>query len=256
MARDLGCEICARDMRGSVVVCSSVLYVRMSFDPRMLFTSMPKGKVTSLPLVVLIKINKTGKICPLQSIHYVPNSDLLSVISFTIVHFCPLHSSSSNNPHPIIIAPIIIKTVLPIPKISVPSLSTSTFVQTSTTRENVPDTDIHSTIATQTILDSFLSPAVHQACQTQTVPSNDFGTQTLLLASRAVSPPPTLLSSDQSPITIREDELCFSELLPPECMEFGTQTLDTSLEDIACLDFGVQTLLTSGTKDQSSQTLL
>ena len=50
-------------------------------------------------------------------------------------------------------------------------------------------------------------------------------------------------------------ELCLSELLPPECMEFGTQTLDSSLVDIASFDFGVQTLLTSVTKDQGSQTL-
>ena len=51
------------------------------------------------------------------------------------------------------------------------------------------------------------------------------------------------------------EELFLAELLPPECMEFGTQTLDSALEDIASLDFGVQTLLPSDTKDQSSQTL-
>ena len=37
-------------------------------------------------------------------------------------------------------------------------------------------------------------------------------------------------------------------------MEFGTQTLDSSLVDIASFDFGVQTLLNSVTKEQGSQT--
>ena len=46
-----------RSLSAVDVMCFTVLCVRMSFDQKMLFTSMPKGKVTNL-LTVLI--NKAG----------------------------------------------------------------------------------------------------------------------------------------------------------------------------------------------------
>ena len=87
-----------------------------------------------------------------------------------------------------------------------------------------------------------------------------------MLVSVALSSSSSLLSSEPAcyhavnPCEHGEGEerrkLCLSDqLLPPECMEFGTQTLDSSLVDIASFDFGVQTLLTSVTKEQGSQTL-
>lgn len=65
----------------------------------------------------------------------------------------------------------------------------------------------------------------------------EFGTQT------APFPPE---SSDYSFV----EQALSSTVLPPDCMDFGTQTLDS----LPSLHFGVQTLLLSETKDQGSQT--
>ena len=63
------------------------------------------------------------------------------------------------------------------------------------------------------------------------------------------------------PPSLRECEFLFDDnytfcrnLLPPDCMEFGTQTLESCLDDIHSLDFGVQTLLQTETREQGSQT--
>lgn len=71
----------------------------------------------------------------------------------------------------------------------------------------------------------------------------DFGTQT------GDTPPP----NRECDLDFIDPPLC----LPPECMEFGTQTLESALGDMSCLDFGVQTqtqLFQNTTKDQGSQT--
>ena len=75
---------------------------------------------------------------------------------------------------------------------------------------------------------------------------NDFGTQTTI-SDKELSDLVCELSSDS-----------LQHILPPECMDFGTQTLESELAGIECLDFGVQTTfgleLLSEHQDQSSQT--
>lgn len=79
---------------------------------------------------------------------------------------------------------------------------------------------------------------------------SDFGTQTIFLPSFHC------MESALS-CSVGHDEL---DLLPHECMDFGTQTGECELDSIPCFDFGVQTALdllstcSSGTKDQGSQT--
>lgn len=75
---------------------------------------------------------------------------------------------------------------------------------------------------------------------------NDFGTQTI--SDQELSDLVNQLSSES-----------LQHILPPECMDFGTQTLESEFAGIECLDFGVQTsfgLQFSSTdhQDQSSQT--
>ena len=96
--------------------------------------------------------------------------------------------------------------------------------------------------------------AASQSCQTQTLDSSEFGTQTSY-------PSDDLLATDFGVTTLEnfgtqtvEDYgyLDLGTLLPPGCLSFGTQT---SLENMGdCLEFGVQTLMQTETKDQESQT--
>ena len=77
---------------------------------------------------------------------------------------------------------------------------------------------------------------------------SDFGTQTIFL--------PNLYSMESAlSCSVDHDEL---HLLPPECMDFGTQTRECELDGIPSFDFGVQTALdllnSSDTKDQGCQT--
>ena len=75
---------------------------------------------------------------------------------------------------------------------------------------------------------------------------SDFGTQTII-SDKELSDLVCELSSDS-----------LQHILPPECMDFGTQTLESELAGIECLDFGVQTSfgleLPAEHQDQSSQT--
>ena len=75
---------------------------------------------------------------------------------------------------------------------------------------------------------------------------SDFGTQTIV-SDKELSDLVCELSSDS-----------LQHILPPECMDFGTQTLESELAGIEYLDFGVQTTfgleLSAGHQDQSSQT--
>eukprot|EP00731_Ephydatia_muelleri_P026894 Em0018g994a len=96
--------------------------------------------------------------------------------------------------------------------------------------------------------------ATSQSCQTQSLDSSEFGTQTSF-------PLEYLLGSDFGIRTLEnigasklEDytELDLNTLLPPGCLSFGTQTSFENMVD--CLEFGVQTLMQTETKDQESQT--
>ena len=75
---------------------------------------------------------------------------------------------------------------------------------------------------------------------------SDFGTQTTI-SDKELSDLVSELSSDT-----------LQNILPPECMDFGTQTLESELAGIEYLDFGVQTSfglkLPAEHQDQSSQT--
>ena len=48
------------------------------------------------------------------------------------------------------------------------------------------------------------------------------------------------------------EQVLGTSLLPPECMDFGTQTRESSLDEMACLDF--RALLHNRTREQGSQT--
>ena len=94
----------------------------------------------------------------------------------------------------------------------------------------------------------------------------DFGTQTTLQLPLDCSGSSV---SDFGTQTISDGELSdlvrelssegLQHMLPPECMDFGTQTLESEFAGIDCLDFGVQTSfglqLPTEHQDQSSQTL-
>ena len=78
--------------------------------------------------------------------------------------------------------------------------------------------------------------------------SVDFGTQTAAVTSCSTS-----IAAVDCDFMM---EQALEHLLPPECMDFGTQTLESSLVDVLpCLDLGLQPLLQSETRDQESQTL-
>ncbi len=116
------------------------------------------------------------------------------------------------------------------------------------------------------------APTSSQSCQTQEASSCEFGTQTYSdFAAQYLAHNPssvvdfgtqTAASEQAYSLGTRQEDLhqglclddqafCNSFLLPPECMDFGTQTLD----ELPCLhDLGVQTLLPAETKDQGSQT--
>lgn len=156
----------------------------------------------------------------------------------------------------------------------------------STTANGVQMTCEHSgaiNLATQTdardLASQFLSLGTqtaaastsNQSSQTQQAGSCEFGTQTCTdfaaqyltgnLSSVAEFGTQTTASA-QSPLShdrqdsfhdlcVDDQSFCDRLLLPPECMDFGTQTLD----EFTCLhDLGVQTLLPAETRDQGSQT--
>ena len=77
--------------------------------------------------------------------------------------------------------------------------------------------------------------------QANTVPSCEFGTQTVTLSDDW-----SQLIHSPSPTTEPHD-LALDDILGPSCMDFGTQTLGTCF-----LDFGSQTYLV--TKEKGSQT--
>jgi hypothetical protein len=93
---------------------------------------------------------------------------------------------------------------------------------------------------TQTTLDLPLT------CSNNMSSVSDFGTQTTI-SDKELSDLVCELSSDT-----------LQHILPPECMDFGTQTLESELAGIEYLDFGVQTSfglkLPTEHQDQSSQT--
>lgn len=90
----------------------------------------------------------------------------------------------------------------------------------------------------------------------------DFGTQTTLQLPLDVSDFGTQTISDRelSDLVHELSSESLQHILPPECMDFGTQTLESEFVGIECLDFGVQTSLNFGLQfetehqDQSSQT--
>ena len=114
---------------------------------------------------------------------------------------------------------------------------------------------------------------ITQGCQTQPdAHSCEFGTQTTSSASESTcdlvaalsmasvdfgtqtAAPPTITGSGTSTAAAVDCDFMMEHLLPPGCMDFGTQTLESSLVDVLpCLDLGMQTLLE--TRDQGSQTL-
>ncbi len=118
-----------------------------------------------------------------------------------------------------------------------------------------------------------MASTTNQGCQTQQGDSCKFGTQTYRdFASQYLanslssvthfgtqtvgtqqSPPPMTDRQEtfRQELDLDDPTFCSALLLPPECMDFGTQTLD----DFPCLhDLGVQTLLPAETKNQGSQT--
>ena len=91
----------------------------------------------------------------------------------------------------------------------------------------------------------------------------DFGTQTTLpfpLGCSTVNDFGTQTISDQelSDLVHELSSEGLQQILSPECMDFGTQTLESEFAGIECLDFGVQTSFSlqfsSDHQDQSSQT--
>ena len=94
----------------------------------------------------------------------------------------------------------------------------------------------------------------------------EFGTQTTLELPLTCSNNSVSDFGTQTSITDKElsDLVCelssdtLEHILPPECMDFGTQTLESELAGIEYLDFGVQTsfglVLPAEHQDQSSQT--
>ena len=149
------------------------------------------------------------------------------------------------------------------------SLGTQTALAGTLTQscQTQPDASSCEFVGTQTALAGTLT----QGCQTQPdANSCEFGTQTpsaadgthdLATALSMVSvdfgtqtaAPPAIASSGTSMAAV-DCDFMMEHLLPPECMDFGTQTLESSLVDVLpCLDLGMQTLLE--TRDQGSQTL-
>ena len=82
------------------------------------------------------------------------------------------------------------------------------------------------------------------SCSSSSV--SDFGTQT------------TITDKELSDLVCELSSDTLQHILPPECMDFGTQTLESELAGIEYLDFGVQTSfgleLSTRQQDQSSQT--
>lgn len=103
-----------------------------------------------------------------------------------------------------------------------------------------------------------MSSPINQSVQTKLVACNELGTQTIdefdySYFSSSVICDEHSLADAHLHLTDAASSMKLS-LLPPECNEFGTQTMESAFDDISCLDFGVQTLLPTETRDQSSQT--
>lgn len=104
-----------------------------------------------------------------------------------------------------------------------------------------------------------LSIPISQGVQTKSIAFSELGTQTIdafdynYLTSSVICNDQSL-ADDHLHLTDADSGIKLS-LLPPECNELGTQTMESAFDDISCLDFGVQTLLPTETRDQGSQTL-
>ena len=125
---------------------------------------------------------------------------------------------------------------------------TSQFTQTG--RDPTPqlysDPAIQFSLGTQTYLDS-----TSQFGQTQHDPTTEFG-----LSPQLSDPSSQFGLCDFGTQTVNGlslvEQVLGSSLLPPECLDFGTQTQESALEEMACIDF--RELLHSRTREQSSQT--
>lgn len=125
---------------------------------------------------------------------------------------------------------------------------TSQFTQTG--RDPTPqlysDPAIQFSLGTQTYLDS-----TSQFAQTQHDPTTEFG-----LSPQLPDPTSQFGLCDFGTQTVNGlslvEQVLGSSLLPPECLDFGTQTQESALEEMACIDF--RELLHSRTREQSSQT--
>ena len=129
--------------------------------------------------------------------------------------------------------------------------STSQFTQTcqdptSQLTQTYSDPAIHFTLGTQTYLDS-----TPQFSQPPHDPTTQFG-----LSPQPPDPTSQFGLCDFGTQTMDGlnlvEQVLGSSLLPPECLDFGTQTQESALEEIACIDF--RELLHSRTREQSSQT--
>ena len=120
--------------------------------------------------------------------------------------------------------------------------------------------DLHAyTIEGETEHHAVLSCPINQGVQTKSISSSELGTQTIDAFDCNYFSPSVIcdehsLADAHLHLTDAESGIKLS-LLPPECNELGTQTMESAFEDISCLDFGVQTLLPTQTRDQGSQTL-
>lgn len=129
--------------------------------------------------------------------------------------------------------------------------STSQFTQTcqdptsQLTQTYSSDPAIHFTLGTQTYLDS--SP---QFTQPPHDPTTHFG-----LSPQPPDPTSQFGLCDFGTQTMDGlnlvEQVLGSSLLPPECLDFGTQTQESALEEIACIDFRE---LLHNRREQSSQT--
>ena len=125
---------------------------------------------------------------------------------------------------------------------------TSQFTQTG--RDPTPqlysDPAIQFSLGTQTYLDS-----TSQFAQTQHDPTTEFG-----LSPQLPDPTSQFGLCDFGTQTVNGlslvEQVLGSSLLPPECLDFGTQTQESALEEMACIDF--RELLHTRTREQSSQT--
>ena len=106
--------------------------------------------------------------------------------------------------------------------------------------------EIDSAAATDSVVDFGTQTTTQLPLSYSNNSVSDFGTQT------------TLSDKELSDLVCELSSESLQHILPPECMDFGTQTLESEFAGIECLDFGVQTTfgleLSTEHQDQSSQT--